>query len=68
MSQSDSPTISFMFPLFNVLIDKVEEFIELKPGRIYENAANASLHKLTEFYAKTDTNILYTPSISSYIY
>jgi hypothetical protein len=57
-----------MFPLFNVLIDKVEEFIELKPGRIYENAANASLHKLTEFYAKTDTNILYTPSISSYIY
>lgn len=68
MSQSESPTISFMFPLYNVLIDKVEEFIEAKPGRMYENAANASLHKLTEFYAKTDTNILYTPAISDYVH
>lgn len=69
MSQSKSPTMSHSFGLYNLLIDKVEDFIDANLDKpIYYNAANAALFKLKDYYSKTDYNILYVPSISNSIF
>ncbi len=60
MSMSSSTTVSHVFPVFNHLIDKVEQFIctNDKTFTLY-NAGLGCLEKLKEYYAKTDECDLY---------
>ena len=66
MSQSKSSTISHSFALYNLMLDKVEKFIECQRQSIVQrDAAEACLEKMKQYYALTDSNVLYVPSISN---
>ena len=65
MSQSKSATISHSFALYNLILDKIEKFIEFHPSQTQKYAATACLEKMKHYYSLTDLNELYVPSISN---
>ena len=65
MSQSSCATFSHMYPLYNLLIDKVEVFIQRHKEHA-ARAAQACLFKLKEYYGLTDKSRLYMPGIGKY--
>lgn len=68
MSQSATPTLSKVFPIFNLLLDSVEKFIEVEDKSniitLY-NAGLGALEKLKGFYSKTDECDLYPIATSN---
>lgn len=69
MSQSCCSTFSHSYPLYNLLIDKVEAFIQKHPNNaVLFNASNASLKKLKDYYSATDESTMYMPAIGNCIF
>lgn len=68
MSKSSSPTLSKVFPIFNLLIDNVEKFIDQQNSNelgVLYNAGHACLDKLKKYYEKTDHCDLYPVATSN---
>lgn len=66
MSQSCCSTFSHAYPLYNLLIDKVEAFIQKHSNNtVLFNASNACLKKLKDYYSVTDESTMYMPAIGN---
>jgi hypothetical protein len=68
MVQSNSPTLSHSFALYNLLLGTIETAIEecdVEKNRVFYNAAKACYEKLKEYYIKTDSNVLFVSSIGN---
>ncbi|RIA79543.1 hypothetical protein C1645_840456 [Glomus cerebriforme] len=57
------PTLSYMILIYNILINKLEDFYDT-PDRFKngKEAANKAINKLQDYYNKTDTT-LYSTSL-----
>jgi hypothetical protein len=66
MSSSKFPTLGQTVPIYNYLIDKIEDFIEEKADTELNdvvNAANNAKNKLQQYYPSSD-GLVYVIAIS----
>jgi len=55
MSTSSYSTAYLVIPLFNIIIDHVEDVADLSENEVIQIAANAAKEKLIRYYSKTNT-------------
>ena len=67
MSNSNYPTLSQTIPIYNYLIDIIEEFLESEHLINIIEAANFAKNKLQEYYPSSD-GLVYVISTSMYIF
>ena len=66
MSEGYQPTLNYTVPIYNYLIDVIEDFIEKKnPSYNIVTAANNAKNKLLRYYPTSD-GLVYIISISMY--
>jgi hypothetical protein len=68
MSQSKSPTVGYVFPIYNYLLDKIDQFMKNSQALDYEElipAIETCENVLKTYYAKTDDNNLYAIAASN---
>jgi hypothetical protein len=65
MSSSSESTVFYVIPLFNIIIDHVEDTASRMGGQPGEgwverlqNAANAAREKIVQYYSKTNTTTM----------
>lgn len=54
MSFEKTPTLSQTIPIYNYLIDKIEDFIDQEVSLDLENAAKSAKEKLLKYYPSSD--------------
>jgi hypothetical protein len=68
MSEANHPTLCQTIPIYNYLIDIIEDFIDQKnPSEDVVVAANSAKDKLLQYYPTSD-GLVYIISTSMYIY
>jgi len=66
MSEGHHPTLNYIIPVYNYLIDVIEDFIDNKnPSENVVLAANNAKNKLLQYYPTSD-GLVYIISISMY--
>jgi hypothetical protein len=66
MSEANHPTLCQTIPIYNYLIDIIEDFIDQKnPSEDVITAANNAKNKLLQYYPTSD-GIIYIVSTSMY--
>jgi len=66
MSEGHHPTLNYTVPIYNYLIDIIEDFIEERiPSYNIITAANNAKSKLLQYYPTSD-GLVYIISISMY--
>ena len=65
MSETSKPTLNQTVPIYNYLIDIIEDFIDTAPSNNIIEAANNAKTKLKQYYPSSD-GLVYIISTSMY--